>query len=238
MSSSIRLALVGGTSLLESSQFRDAAPLPVSTPYGPVTLLEQKGILFLQRHGLEAYTPPHLINHRANLYALKQVGVQQILSVGSVGSLRASILPGTVVVPDDFYAPHVGISFFDDQRGHKAPGFHPGWRETVLNIWQHSDLSQPLNQGVYWQTLGPRFETPAEIRLFQPHVHVVGMTVASECILAGELDLPYAALCMVDNYANGIGTEALSYESFKAQVHANETRLIHIVQTLIKEIIS
>lgn len=238
MSSPLRLALVGGTSLLESSLFRDATPWTLSTPYGSVTLLEQEGILFLQRHGLETYTPPHRINHRANLYALQQAGVQQILSVGSVGSMRESILPGTVVVPDDFYAPQVGISFFEDQRGHKAPGFHKQWRETVLTIWQNSDLPQPLNQGVYWQTLGPRFETPAEIRLFQPHVHVVGMTVASECILAGELDLPYAALCMVDNYANGIGAEALSYESFKAQVHANETRLIHIVQTLIKEIVS
>ena len=238
MTSSSSLALIGGTSLLESPQFRDATPLPMGTPYGPVTLLEQNGILFLQRHGLEQYTPPHLINHRANIHALHQAGAQRVLSIGSVGSMRQDILPGTMVVPDDFYAPHLGISFFEDQRGHKPPGFHPTWRETILEHWQRSGLPLPQIGGIYWQTIGPRFETPAEIRILQPHVHLVGMTVAAECILAGELDLPYAALCMVDNFANGIHEEILSYESFKAQVHANEVQLRHTIKALIREITS
>lgn len=234
MTTSPRLALVGGTSLLESSLFRDATPIPMVTPYGPVTLLDQDGLLFLQRHTLDAYTPPHRINHQANIHALHQAGAKRILSVGSVGSLRDTILPGTLVVPDDFYAPHLGISFFDDQKGHKVPGFHPQWRETILETWRASNLPPPHTQGVYWQTIGPRFETPAEIRMHQPHVHVVGMTVAAECILAGELDVPYAAICMVDNFANGLSNETLSYESLKARVHANEALLLKTIKTLIR----
>lgn len=232
MSAPLRLAIVGGTSLLESSLFRAATPRPFSTPYGPVTLLEHNGMLFLQRHGLKTYTPPHHINHRANIHALHQAGAERVLSIGSVGSMRDTIPPGTLVVTDDFYAPHLGLSFFDDQQGHKAPGFHPQWRQTLLDTWQRSDLSPPHIGGIYWQTLGPRFETPAEIRILQPHVHVVGMTIASECILAGELDLPYAAICMVDNFANGLCEKPLSYASFKAQVRDNAVLLSHTLQTL------
>lgn len=232
----LSLAIIGGTSLLESALFSHATPMPVmTTPYGPVSLLEQNGLLFLQRHGLEGYTPPHLINHRANIYALHQAGVQHILSVGSVGSMRTSILPGTFVIPDDFYAPHLGISFFDDQRGHKAPGFHPQWRESIISTWKLANMPTPQTSGTYWQTIGPRFETPAEIRILQPHVHVVGMTVAAECVLAGELDIAYAAICMVDNFANGINSATLSYESFKAQVYNNEALVVKTINNLIQE---
>ncbi|MBF0160651.1 MAG: MTAP family purine nucleoside phosphorylase [Magnetococcales bacterium] len=233
-----RLALVGGTSLLESALFRHATPRSVATDRGVVTLLEQEGVLFLQRHGLTAYTPPHRINHHANLLALQQAGAERVLAIGSVGSLRLDLPPGTLVLPDDFYAPHVNLSFFEDQRGHRAPEFDPQWRAAVLEAWQRTALPLPHTQGIYWQTIGPRFETPAEIRLLAPHVHLVGMTVASECILAGELGLPYAALCMVDNFANGICAEKLSYESFKVQVHANEAVLQHAIQVLIKELLS
>ncbi|MEO5340067.1 MAG: MTAP family purine nucleoside phosphorylase [Magnetococcus sp. MYC-9] len=228
------LALIGGTSLLESALFRHATPREVTTPYGTVILLEQDGLLFLQRHGLQRYTPPHRINHHANLHALQQAGVDRVLAVGSVGSLRPELPPGSLVVPDDFYAPHLSPTFFDDQRGHRPPEFHPQWRADLLDGWRQSGLPAPHTSGVYWQTLGPRFETPAEIAVMAPHVHLVGMTVASECILAGELDLPYAALCMVDNFANGIQQQKLSFDSFKAQVHANEAVLVATLQALIK----
>ncbi|MBF0399923.1 MAG: MTAP family purine nucleoside phosphorylase [Magnetococcales bacterium] len=237
MAKPLRLAIIGGTSLLGSAQFSQADPLPVVTPYGPVTLLEQEGVLFLQRHGLERYTPPHRINHHAHIYALQQAGAEAVLAIGSVGSLRLDLPPGTVVVPDDFYAPHLSLSFFDDQRGHLAPGFHPEWRNRLLDLWQQSGLPMPRTHGVYWQTTGPRFETPAEIRILAPHVHVVGMTIASETILAAELSLPYAALCMVDNFANGIEAKPLSYESFKAQVHANEARLLQTIHVLSKAVL-
>ncbi|MEO5353410.1 MAG: MTAP family purine nucleoside phosphorylase [Magnetococcus sp. XQGC-1] len=231
------LALVGGTGLLGSAFWSDATPISVSTPYGDVTLLQQGGLFFLQRHGLEQYTPPHRINHHAHIHALQQVGAERVLAVGSVGSLRRDLPPGTLVVPDDFYAPYLNLTFFTDQRGHRAPEFDPAWRATLLAAWSRTDLPPPRDSGIYWQTNGPRFETAAEIRILAPHVHLVGMTIASECILAGELGLPYAALCMVDNFANGIGTEKFSYASFKAQVQANEPVLLRVIQGIVKELL-
>lgn len=229
-----KLALIGGTSLLKSDLFRSAVPRTVTTSYGTVTLLEQQNLLFLQRHGLEHYTPPHKINHHANLQALSTAGARRILAIGSVGSLRPDLKPGTVLIPDDFYAPEATPTFFDDSRGHRVPQIDPTWRQTLLQTWRASSLPDCVEGGVYWQTKGPRFETPAEIRFHQAHAHVVGMTIASETILAGELNLPYAALCMIDNFANGIGVESLSYDSLKAQVAANASQLIQIIQTLTK----
>ncbi|MBF0271784.1 MAG: MTAP family purine nucleoside phosphorylase [Magnetococcales bacterium] len=226
-------ALIGGTSLLESRRFQDAAPRRIQTPYGAVTLLEQNGLLFLQRHGLGTYLPPHMINHKANLSALHLAGAKRILAISSVGSLRLDIPPGTFVVPDDFLAPHVNLSYFEDARGHQTPGFHAEWRQRILEVWGKTDLPAPRDKGVYWQTQGPRFETPAEIRMYQPHAHVVGMTVASECVLAADLGVPYAAMCVVDNYANGLTESPLTFAAFKEQVKANESQLLLILETLL-----
>ncbi|GAB0057265.1 S-methyl-5'-thioadenosine phosphorylase [Candidatus Magnetaquicoccaceae bacterium FCR-1] len=227
------IALIGGTSLLESRRFQDAAPRRIQTPYGAVTLLEQDGLLFLQRHGLGTYLPPHLINHRANLSALHLAGVKKILAISSVGSLRREIPPGTFLVPNDFLAPWVNLSLFEDARGHQTPGFDAAWRQRLLNVWGQTDLPKPHDGGVYWQTRGPRFETPAEIRMFQSHAHVVGMTVASECILAADLKIPYAALCVVDNLANGLDDSPITFSAFKEQVKANEATLLLILETLL-----
>lgn len=229
----VSTALIGGTSLLESALFHDFSPRHVATPYGDVTLMQRDSLIFLQRHGATRYTPPHRINHLANLSALQQVSARRILAIGSVGSMRHAISPGTLIVPDDFYAPHLGLTFFDDHRGHQAPGFHPGWRQELLDLCEGLGIPPLLDAGTYWQTVGPRFETPVEIRVHQPHCHVVGMTIASECILAGELGIPYAALCMVDNYANGVAEEAISYELFKSQVRDNEQRIEQVIKALL-----
>jgi purine nucleoside phosphorylase len=79
----------------------------------------------------------------------------------------------------------------------------------------------PIDGGVYWQTIGPRFETPAEIRMIAPHADLVGMTIASECVIAGELGLEYAAICVVDNLANGLAEGQLSVIEMEAD------RLLH-----------
>jgi 5'-methylthioadenosine phosphorylase len=82
-----------------------------------------------------------------------------------------------------------------------------------------------LDRGVYWESIGPRFETTAEIRLIAPQADVIGMTIASECVSAGELGLPYAAVCIVDNLANGVGERELTVEEFQAGRERNRERL-------------
>ncbi|MBF0448255.1 MAG: MTAP family purine nucleoside phosphorylase [Magnetococcales bacterium] len=229
---SSKLAIVGGTSLLESDLFSAATSVQIETPYGTVTLLKGQSEFFLQRHGLTRYTPPHAINHHANMMALQMAGITHVIAVGSVGGMRPELSPGTILIPDDFFAPHLAPTYYDDSRGHLAPTFDLSWRQTLLDTWKQCSLPAPIDGGVYWQTIGPRFETRAEIAFYQPHVHVVGMTIASECILAAELGLSYAAICMIDNPANGVVETPLTFDSFKQQVRANEKQLVHIIQTL------
>ncbi|MBF0160629.1 MAG: hypothetical protein HQL58_14035, partial [Magnetococcales bacterium] len=110
--------------------------------------------------------------------------------------------------------------------------FDPAWRQRLIEVWHRCQLPPALERGVYWQTTGPRFETAAEIRFHQPFADIVGMTIASECLLAGELGIAYAALCLVDNLANGIDDQPLSYDSFRAQVRANGDLLRQVIGKL------
>ena len=90
----------------------------------------------------------------------------------------------------------------------------------MLDAWAGGRRGALRDGGVYWQTIGPRFETPAEIRLIAAHADLVGMTIASECIVAGELGLAYAAVCVVDNLANGIGARAAQRRGVRARPRA------------------
>jgi 5'-methylthioadenosine phosphorylase len=157
--------------------------------------------------------------------ALEEQGCDRVLAVGSVGSLRAEIGVGSFVCPHDFIALHLGLTALADARAHRVPGFDPAWRRRLLDAWGSTGGPPLRDGGVYWQAIGPRFETPAEIALMAAHAEVVGMTVASECVVAGELGLAYAAVCVVDNLANGIGPGSLSVEEMEGQRAANVTRL-------------
>jgi len=185
----------------------------------------EHGAAIVQRHdSSEEYVLPHQIDHAANLRPLVEQGCDRVLAIGSVGSLKAELGVGSLVCPDDFVALHLGLSIFADQRAHTAPAFDARWRAEVIDAWRAGGTA-PHDGGVYWQTIGPRFETPAEIRLIAPHADVVGMTIASECIVAGELGLDYAALCMVDNLANGLGEGGVSVAEMEADRLLNATVL-------------
>jgi 5'-methylthioadenosine phosphorylase len=193
----------------------------------------------LHRHGSErdpaAYVPPHRIDHAANLRSLQAAGCDRVLAVCSAGSLKEEIAVGSLVCPDDFIALQLGITTFDDARGHLPPGFDQEWRARVLAA-SRSGPAAFEDGGVYWQTIGPRFETPAEIRMMAPHCDLVGMTMASECIVAGELGLSYAAICVVDNLANGIGDEPLDLEELEADRAENAARLAGALEALLPEL--
>jgi purine nucleoside phosphorylase len=191
----------------------------------------------LQRHGsAEAYVLPHRIDHVANLRFLAAEGCDRVLAVCSVGSLNTELPVGSFVCPDDFIALQTTITSFDDARGHATPGFEPAWRDQVLTAWRESDAGDLHDRGVYWQTNGPRFETPAEIRLIAAHADLVGMTLASECTIATELGLPYAAICVVDNLANGIAAEALSPGEVERHRAANAAQLRAALDAVLPEL--
>jgi len=191
-----------------------------------VAAVAERHAVALQRHGAaDAYVLPHRIDHEANLRFLAEAGCDRVLAICSVGSLDAGLGVGSFVCPHDFIALQVAVTSFDDPRGHTMPGFDATWRSEVLAAWEASGAGELSDGGIYWQTNGPRFETPAEIGLIAAHADLIGMTLASECIVAGELGLSYAAVCVVDNLANGIEAEPLSPAELERDRETNAVRL-------------
>jgi purine nucleoside phosphorylase len=204
------LAVVGGTSLIGSDIGADAPELTVDDGTRAVVVRDLGDAYLLQRHGWGGYTAPHLVDHVANLRALVALDCDRVLAINSSGSLRTSFGVGTFVLADDFVALGPTPSTFTDERGHRVPAFDAAWRARVLDAWR-SGTEVPLHDGgVYWQATGPRLETAAEIRVFAQHADVVGMTMASECVVAGELGLAYASVCVVDNLASGLRSGPLT----------------------------
>ena len=188
----------------------------------------------LQRHGeASAYVLPHRIDHVANLRALADAGCDRVLAIASVGGLHAELGPGTMVVPDDFIAldaaPLTGV---EGERAHRAVGFDQPWRRRVIDALSEAG-AEARDGGAYWQATGPRFETPAEVRLIAAYADVVGMTIGSECVAACELGLAYAALCIVDNLANGVLDEEISLEQVEENRRRNREELQRTLAALL-----
>jgi len=226
-----RLAIIGGNSTLglalcaELGLTARARRIPVSG--GPVVLDDAGDVVFLQRHGVGAYTVPHCIDHHAHAHALARVGCDRVLALSSVGGLKLELDVGTVVVPDDYVAlAQQPDSRFVDERGHGVPGFDPEWRARVLAAWMAHAPQPPVDGGVYVQTTGPRFETPAEVRFLATMGDVVGMTVGTENVAMGERQIQHAAVCIVDNLGNGLGPARLTFDEFEAGKRANQARLL------------
>ncbi len=221
-----RLAIIGGHSILGSQYAADGQRIGVALDCGTHVVV--------QRHGLDHYRPAHLVRHADNLAAVAALGCDRVLALSSVGGLRRDVGVGTFLAPDDFIALHTSVSSFDDARGHRVPGFDRPWRARLVDEWRRVDPPVTLREGgVYWQSFGPRFETPAEIRYISQFADVVGMTVASECVLAAELGLAYAAICVVDNLANGVGDHELTVDEFEAGKAANRAAVIESLDALV-----
>jgi len=224
------LGLIGGSNFLKSEYFAQNSFVPEvrTTPHGQVKLWfnHADGVVFVQRHAADpavAYSPPHLINKKAIISALQTLGVARVIAFNSTGSMNRHIALGSVVVPDDFLCLDP-ITFFDDARAHLIPGFDADLRAQLVSCVRTIGQSASCDvhvSGTYLQTHGPRFETKAEIRLFARDCAVVGMTAAHEAVLCKEAGLPYAAVCMTDNWANGFDVASLTTDEFHDGVAKN-----------------
>jgi 5'-methylthioadenosine phosphorylase len=158
-----------------------------------------------------------------------------VLGVCSVGSLRPDLAPGAFVCPDDFIAlDATPATTADGALAHRVPGFDRELRGRVVAAFASAVAVR--DGGVYWQANGPRLETPAEIRMIARDAHVIGMTAATECVIAGELGLGYAALCVVDNYANGVAETELTLEELEAGRARNRTTLAAALSVAVPEL--
>lgn len=211
-----RLAVIYGYSLPEGAHPVEGERVAIDVGgERPVEAIDAGGVVGLPRHGFDRSIPAHLVDHHANIRALCELGCGRVLALGSAGSLRVDLEVGSFVCPDDFYAPETAPTFYDDPRGHSVPGFDPDWRKAILDTWREQSSTELVDGGVYAQTIGPRFETPAEVRALARVADVVGMTLAAETVLAREASLAYAAVCSVDNLANGLSEEPLTVEAYQ-----------------------
>jgi len=229
------LGIIGGGSLRVFGKTREERfpETPFGKPSSPIRLVEVKGRAFwvLFRHGDRGDIPPHRINHRANIKALAFLGVKGIIGVNSVGSLRRDIVPGTLVVPDDYFSPWAVETFYDDRAVHVTPALDPGLRAVLIETARR--VGVPVaDHGVYVQTIGPRLETRAEVRFLSSVGHIVGMTMAHEATLCCELHIPYASLCTVDNYAHGLVDEPLSQEQIELKAKENSEKVIKVLEEI------
>jgi 5'-methylthioadenosine phosphorylase len=223
-----RLAVVGGHNLLGSGFAADAPRRDMEVEGRTVAMLECGGFVMLQRHGPGPYVVPHEIDHVANMRALAELGCDRVLAIGSTGSLRVDLPVGTFVAAHDFVALTAPpLPPAPGRPVHGMAAIDPAWRDRVLAAWAAAAAEPALvDGGVYWQTTGPRFETPAEIRVLAAFADLVGMTVGSECAAASQVGLAYAVVCVVDNLANGLGAVPLTPEEFDAGTASNRARLV------------
>ncbi len=226
MSSMGRTGIIGGSAFLDSGLFKNLENKTIRTEYGDVSAKISPELVFIQRHGKN--TPPHRIGHRANIQAMKDMGIREIIAISSCGSLKKGIRPGDIVIIDDYMQLSGIPTFFDDRLNFTAPGMSEKIRKRIFSSAEK--INQKLRKtGTYYQTSGPRFETPAEVRFISGFADVVGMTIASEATLANEAGIGYAAICSVDNYANSIG-KAPDWDEIKKIQKKNAAKVMALVQ--------
>ncbi|HEX3032236.1 MAG TPA: S-methyl-5'-thioadenosine phosphorylase [Bacillota bacterium] len=236
----VSYAIIGGTGVYDPKILTDTREEKVHTNYGDVVVkvgsYHGKEIAFLPRHGAKHSVPPHLINYRANISALKQLGVTKILATAAVGSLNPAMLPGDFVLVDQFM----------DFTKNRAATFFEGGSQGVVHI----DLTEPYCKelrgvmktaagqlglrlsegGNYVCTEGPRFETPAEIRMYRMlGGDLVGMTSCPEVALSREAEMCYATVAMVTNFAAGISPTCLTHSEVVETMRQNGEKLRQLV---------
>jgi 5'-methylthioadenosine phosphorylase len=230
-----KIAIIGGTGF--GAALVAGTPETMETNYGPASLTRADlgdglELLFLARHGAGHVLPPHKINHRANVAALRELGADAVFATTAVGSLRPKIAPGDFVILDDFLDFTKGevVTFYSESGQVRHTDFSkpydPGLRELLLQTADPELAPRIHPAGTYLCTSGPRYETPAEVRLFGQWASVVGMTGAPEAILCREAGLRYAGVALATNYGTGLLTAApLSHTEVEAEMAVSRDAL-------------
>lgn len=224
----IEFAVIGGTGLTEIEGLevihREVVHTPYGEPSGPIThgMIAGKRIVFLARHGYTHTIPPHKINYRANLWALKSLGVQKIVAIAAVGGITPEMQPTRLAIPDQIidYTYGRAHTFFEEGLSHVTHidfsyPYCTEMRNALLAAAQAAQIDV-VPRGTYAATQGPRLETAAEIaRLERDGCDLVGMTAMPEASLARELALCYASCAVVANWAAGKESEEISMDEIR-----------------------
>ncbi|QQE76775.1 S-methyl-5'-thioadenosine phosphorylase [Alicyclobacillus sp. SO9] len=236
------VAIIGGTGVYDPAMLDSPQEVEIKTPYGTakatVGTYHGKNIAFMPRHGAGHSIPPHKINYRANIYALKKLGVTQVLATAAVGSLQLQYKPGSLVVVDDFldFTKSRPATFFEEDTVIHVDVSDP-YCNRLRKILMDTGQAQGIHLhdgGTYVCSEGPRFESPAEIKLYQSFgAAVIGMTSVPELILAKEAELCYATVCMVTNYGAGISEHPLTHAEVVEEMSRNVSTIRDLFFTAI-----
>lgn len=237
------IAIIAGSGFGRWEKFQHRQAVETATAYSTAPVRLQKGtlagreILFLPRHGADHNLPPHRINYRANIEALRVSGAAAVVAIATVGGIAPAASPGSVVIPDQIldYTYGRAHTFFDGEDGRvghvdMTEPYCEALRACLVEAARHAGVDA-VDRGTYAATQGPRFETPAEIdRLEQDGADVVGMTGMPEAALAREARLPYAALAIVVNAAAGRGGTHISMETIEEWMSAGRERVERLLE--------
>jgi len=218
-----KVALIGGTGL--EQLLEDGSEIRVGTPFGPsptmiLGKIGNQSVVFMPRHGLTHYAPPHKVNYRANVWSLRKMGVVRIIATNAVGAINERFKPSDFVVPHDLVDfTKTRIQTYYDE----APVTHidvtepycPELRNILVKVaGKHGNV---WSEAVLACTEGPRYETPSEINMLKTvGCDIVGMTGSPEAFLARELEICYATICFVSNMAAGLQKRLTAEEVLEA----------------------
>ncbi len=245
-----RVGVIGGSGLYQMDGLTDVEEVVVDTPFGAPSdalirgKLDGAEVVFLPRHGRGHVLTPSEVPYRANLWALKKLGVDWVLSISAVGSLREAIVPGHLVVVDQFIdrTRHRPDTFFGD--GCVA---HVQLGDPVCSTLRGMLLTAARNTGAvvhdggtYVCMEGPQFSTRAESELHRAWgASVIGMTNVPECKLAREAEISYATLALATDYDCWYaGHDEVSVEAVIATVHANVARAQEVIRRLVPQVMA
>jgi purine nucleoside phosphorylase len=245
MAADLTLALVGGTGLTELDDGAEAIPLdtPYGAPSAPVRVVQSGPLrlLFLPRHGNPHRFPPHRVNYRANMWALREAGADHVLAVSAVGGITSGYGPGTLAAPDQLIDYSWGREHSYSDSG-DAPLLHVDFthpyegplRRALLRSAARCSIGI-VNGGCIGVFQGPRLESAAEIeRARRDGCDMAGMTSLPEAGLARELGLDYAGIAVVSNYGAGVSDELISEEDIAETLKKPMTRVRALVQALLE----
>lgn len=246
MSAGIELAVIGGSGLYALPGFEPCetreAETPWGAPSGPIRIgvMHGRNVAFMARHGEGHNLPPHRVNYRANLHALAQLSPRAVLAINTVGGITPACPPRALVVPDQIidYTWGRASTFWDEAGPMKHVEFGEPYsiplRKRLIEAGQRAGVTL-VDGACYGATQGPRFETRAEIaRMRRDGCDLVGMTGMPEAALARELDLDYACLAPVANWAAGCGDgEEISLDEVFANLAATNAKLPLLLEALL-----
>lgn len=237
-------AIIGGTGVYDIAE--DVESRKIHTAYGDadvdIVKINGEKIVFLARHGKGHSVPPHLINYRANMKALKDLGVKYIYATAAVGSCNPNYTVGDVVIVNDFldFTKSRPVTFFEGgERGVIHTDMSDPYCRNLRKLFYETAQEENLpikGEAVYVCTEGPRFETATEIKMYQIlSGDVVGMTNVPEVILAKELGMCYCTIGIITNMCTGIENNNLAKDNIKGKVGKVKSKVMNVCLKILQK---